>query len=139
MSWDSYVTSVVDGSKDASGQHHIDRVALCGKSGGAWTSSTTPNSLQITQDETIAIGKALSSKNFSEFQSHGVVVEGVKYQFLREEDGIRIMAKKKGNGGITIEATNQAFIVAHCPEGSQQGICNTAVNRVAQYLRDSNY
>lgn len=66
--------------------------------------------------------------------TNGVRVAGTKYQFLREEDNKIVMAKKKGEGAITIQASTTALVIGHCPEGSQQGNCNKAVAVIAEYL-----
>lgn len=65
-------------------------------------------------------------------------VAGCKYQFLREEDKKIVMAKKKGEGAITIQASMTAIVIGHCPEGSQQGNCNKAVAVIADYLESMN-
>ena len=64
----------------------------------------------------------------------GVVVEGIKYQFLKEEDKKIVFAKKKGEGALTIQCSITAIVVAHCPEGGQQGNCNKGVGVIAEYL-----
>ena len=66
--------------------------------------------------------------------TNGVRVAGTKYQFLREVDKTIVMAKKKGEGSITAQASKTAIIIGHCPEGSQQGNCNKAVAVIAEYL-----
>ena len=64
----------------------------------------------------------------------GVRAAGIKYQFLREEDGKLVLAKKKGEGAISMQASKTAIVTAHCPEGSQQGNTNKAVAVIAEYL-----
>ena len=61
--------------------------------------------LKLTPAEAAAIAACFKSKNFSGFQASGVVVETEKYQFLREEDGKLVLAKKKGSGGLTLQAS----------------------------------
>lgn len=64
----------------------------------------------------------------------GMFVEGQKYQFLREEEGKVVYAKKKGLGAVTCQASKTAIVIAHCPEGSQQGNTNKGVGVIAEYL-----
>lgn len=64
----------------------------------------------------------------------GVHAEGVKYNFLREEDGKLVLAKKKEQGAISMQASKTAIVIAHCPEGSQQGNANKGVAVIAEYL-----
>ena len=66
--------------------------------------------------------------------SNGVRAEENKYQFLRVEDGKVVFAKKKGSGAITMQASKTAIVIAHCPEGGQQGNTNKAVGVIADYL-----
>ena len=47
--------------------------------------------------------------NMTYFQQHGILLGSIKYQFLRGEEGGQVMAKKKGCGGITIQASNSGF------------------------------
>ena len=64
----------------------------------------------------------------------GIHVEGTKYQFLREEDGKLVLAKKKEHGSITLQASKTAVVIGHCPEGGQQGNLNKGVAVIADYL-----
>lgn len=68
----------------------------------------------------------------------GVHLNGIKYQFLREEDSKVVLAKKKEQGSITLQCSKTAIVIAHCPEGSQQGCCNKAVSVIAEYLEGMN-
>ena len=54
-----------------------------GLDGARWTTDSRANALKITADEAATIGNAFSMGDFSEFAVGGVVVEGIKYQFLR--------------------------------------------------------
>lgn len=64
----------------------------------------------------------------------GVHAEGVKYNFLREEEGKVVFAKKKDFGAITLQASKTAVVIAHCAEGCQQGNVNKGVGVIAEYL-----
>jgi len=64
----------------------------------------------------------------------GITAAGQRYRFLREEDGKVVYAKLKGSGAITLQASKTAIVIAHCPEGGQQGSTNKAVNVIAEYL-----
>lgn len=70
--------------------------------------------------------------------SGGVWLEKQKYRFLREEDGKVVYAKLKGSGGITLQASKTAIVIAHCPEGSQQGNANKGTGVIAEYLESLN-
>ena len=70
--------------------------------------------------------------------SSGIYAEGEKYQFLREEDGKLVLAKKKGLGAITFQSSKTAIVIGHCPEGGQQGCTNKGVSVIAEYLESMN-
>ena len=93
---------------------------------------------QVTQEEAVNIGRCFKSKDFSTFMTSGVRIEGLKYQFLRVEDDKIVYAKKKGEGAITLQASKTAIVIAHCPEGSQQGNANKGVGVIAEYLEGMN-
>lgn len=135
MSWDSYIDNLIAQSKDSSGGTHIDRGAIIGIDGGAaWTSAGHGSSLKLQGSEGPNIGKCFKSKDFSAFMAGGVFAEGVKYQFLRQEDSKIVFAKKKGEGALTLQASKTAIVIGHCPEGGQQGNTNKAVAVIAEYL-----
>ena len=85
-------------------------------------------------DEGAKIAKCLKSKDFTAFQASGIWAEGVKYQFLREEEGKLALGKKKEQGAITIQASKTAIVIAHTSEGCQQGNTNKGVGVIADYL-----
>ena len=66
--------------------------------------------------------------------SSGVHAEGEKYQFLREEDGKVVFAKKKDHGAVTLQASKTAIVIGHTAEGCQQGNTNKGVAVIAEYL-----
>jgi len=81
----------------------------------------------------------MSSKQFEVFQTSGVKIAGVKYQFLRDaDDGKIVLAKKKGEGAITMQSTKTAVVIAHVEEGKQQGAVNKGVAVIAEYLESLN-
>ena len=93
---------------------------------------------QISPDESKKIVNCYKKNDFSLFMSTGVYVGGTKYQFLRQE-GKAVYAKKKEHGAVTLQSTTKTIIVAHCPEGGQQGDMNRAVGIVAEYLEGLGY
>ena len=92
----------------------------------------------MTPQEAAAIARCFKSKDFTAFMSNGVRVDNTKYQFLREEDGKVVNAKKKGEGALTLQCSKTAIVIGHCPEGSQAGNCNKAVGVIADYLESMN-
>ena len=93
---------------------------------------------QLKDSEGANIGRCFKSKDFTQFMTSGVWAEGIKFQFLREEDKKVVYAKKKGMGAITLQASKTAIVIAHCPEGGQQGNCNKGVGVIADYLESMN-
>lgn len=135
MSWDSYLDNLIAQTKDASGSAHADKAVIIGLDGGAkWTTDGHANALKITPEESAKIAGCFKSRNFTDFMSGGVLAEGVKYQFLREEDGKLVLAKKKDQGALTLQASKTAIVIGHCKEGGQQGNVNKGVAVIAEYL-----
>ncbi|MEZ2321158.1 MAG: profilin [Microcoleus sp.] len=134
MSWDSYLDNLVAQSNDSTGKTHCGKAAIISLEGGAsWTTPNHPHGIQLTPAEGQKIAQMMKSGDFSSAQANGIVLEGVKYQFLRE-DGKVAFAKKKGFGAITIQKSKSAVVIGHTSEGSQQGNTNKAVGVIADYL-----
>ncbi|XP_046855701.1 profilin-like [Xenia sp. Carnegie-2017] len=135
MSWDSYIDNLIAQTKDASGTAHADKACIIGLAGGAaWTTAGHANALKLQGSEGANIAKAFKAGDFTSFQAGGVYAEGVKYQFLREEDGKLVVAKKKDQGALTLQSSKTAIVIAHTPEGCQQGNTNKGVRVIAEYL-----
>lgn len=64
--------------------------------------------------------------------------EGTTYQFLRVEDDKVVVARRKEYGGLVIQASKTALVIAHCPEGSQLGNTYKGVGVIAEYLESLN-
>eukprot|EP00005_Dracoamoeba_jomungandri_P000873 CAMPEP_0174252972 /NCGR_PEP_ID=MMETSP0439-20130205/2343_1 /TAXON_ID=0 /ORGANISM="Stereomyxa ramosa, Strain Chinc5" /LENGTH=140 /DNA_ID=CAMNT_0015333737 /DNA_START=111 /DNA_END=533 /DNA_ORIENTATION=+ len=139
MSWDSYIDNIIAQSKDASGTAHIDKACIIGIEGGAgWTTQGHASAYKLSGTETGAIAKCFKGRDFNAFMSGGILCEGVKYTFLREIDGKVVMGRKAGSGAVTLQASKTAIIIAHTPEGGQQGNANKAVGVIADYLESMN-
>lgn len=135
MSWDSYIDNLTAQTRDASGTEHVDKACIIGIDGGApWTTSGHAKHLNLQGTEGATIGRCFKSGDFTSFMASGVHVAGVKYQFLREEDKKLVLAKKKDHGALTMQSSKTAIVIAHCPEGCQQGNANKGVAVIAEYL-----
>nr|P18320.2 RecName: Full=Profilin [Heliocidaris crassispina] len=135
MSWDSYIDNLIAQTKDASGTGHSDKACIIGIDGGApWTTAGHANALKLEGQEGPNIARCFKSKDFTPFMSSGIVADGTKYQFLREEDGKLVLAKKKGQGALTLQSSKTAIVIGHAPEGGQQGNTNKGVAVIAEYL-----
>jgi len=138
MSWDSYIDNLIAQTKGPDGQVHCDKACIIGLDGGGhWTTHEHPNALMLQGQEGSNIAKCFKSQDFTLFMSNGVRINGQTYLFLRQEDNI-IYAKLKGAGAVTLQASKTAIIIAHCPEGGQQGNTNKGVNVIAEYLTSLN-
>ena len=127
--WDTYIDNVIGHS-----QGECDKACIIGLDGGAkWTSDNHASSFKISQQEATAIAAVMNSEDFSPFQASGITIEGLKYQFLRQDDGV-VLAKKKDNGAVTLQKSVTAIVIGHTKNGGQQGSTNKAVNVIAEYL-----
>jgi profilin len=135
MSWDSYIDNLVSQTKDSNGVAHSDKACIIGLDGGApWTTNGHAMALPLQGNEAQTIASAFKSKDFSTFMTQGLHIGGVKYQFLRGDEGKMVLAKKKDHGAITAQSSKTAIVIAHCPEGGQQGNTNKGVAVIAEYL-----
>lgn len=133
-SWDSYLDNLCEQSKDSSRKSHCDKAAIISLDGGAsWISQGLPHGINLSPAEGMKIAIMMKTGDFSSAQANGIVLEGVKYQFLRE-DGKVAFAKKKDHGAITIQKSKSAVVIGHTAEGCQQGNTNKAVGVIADYL-----
>ena len=103
MSWDSYIDNLIGHSKDSSGALHCDQACIIGLDASQWTSAGHASALKISPEECSNIASCMKSGDFTLFQSSGISVTGVKYQFLRGEDKLAL-GKKKDHGAITLQA-----------------------------------
>lgn len=140
QSWDGYIDNLIAQTKDASGHAHADKACIIGLDGGAmWTTDSHENALVLTASEATTIAAAFKSKDFSTFVDDGINIAGVGYQFLREEDDKVVYGKKAGEGSVTLQASKTAIVIAHAPEGAQQGNMNKGVSVIAEYLESLGY
>lgn len=128
MSWDSYIDNLLGHTAG-----HADKACIIGKDGSMWTTNKEANALKITAAEAATIGNAFRIMDFSSFQASGVLLEGVKYQFLRGEENI-VLGKKKDLGAITLQSSKTAVVIGHTKEGGSQGNTNKGVSVIADYL-----
>jgi len=139
MSWDGYLDSL---QGYAGGPAHCERGAILGLDGSLWTSTNTAKGLRVSAAEAQQIARVFKSKDFTQMQAGGIMCEGQKFQFLREDqdDGFPyVCGKKKGAGSITIQATKSAIVVGLCPESGQQGNLNKGVSQISKYLVSTGY
>eukprot|EP00118_Oscarella_pearsei_P024434 m.306068 g.306068 ORF g.306068 m.306068 type:complete len:138 (+) comp40935_c0_seq1:89-502(+) len=136
MSWDSYLDNL---QAQAGGVANVDKACIIGLDGGAkWTTDGHAIAFKLSATEAAALAKVFKSGEFTPFQASGMYAEGQKYRFLREEDGKLLLAKMKEHGAITAQKSKTAIVVAHCPEGGQQGCTNKGVAVIAEYLESLN-
>lgn len=130
MSWDSYIDNLMG---QCSGS--CDKAAIIALDGGApWTTAYDGKGIVLQPIEAQNISKAFKSGDFTPLMAEGIKIEGVKYQFLREEDGKIMYGKKKEHGSITLQASKTAITLGHTEEGKQQGDTNKGVAVIAEYL-----
>jgi len=135
MSWDGYIDHIISGTNAA-----CDRACIIGlNGGGTWTTDAHASALKISPEEAVTIAAALASEDCTTFQTKGIMLGGVKYQFLRTdpEEGT-VYGKMKEQGAITIQKSNTAIIMAHTAEGKPQGSTNKGVLNVVNYLKGLN-
>jgi len=128
MSWDPYIDNLIEHTSGA-----CDQACIIGVDGSKWTTDSHQNALIITPTEAAAVGKALNTTDYSTFQASGIMIQGVKYQFLRGDDTM-VLGKKKDKGAITMQKSKTAIVIGHTKEGASQGNTNKGVGTIAEYL-----
>ena len=139
MSWDDYIDNLIEQSRDSSGKAHIDKACIIGlERGNLWTThKTDPRMLELLPNEGEVIANCFKKKDFTGFSTE-IRVAGFCYIFLREIDNKMVLAKRSCDGGITMQASKAAVIIAHTCENGQQGNTNKAVAKIANYLESVN-
>jgi len=132
MSWDSYIDNLIGHSQEST-----DKVAIIGLDGSMWTTSGHPKAICLSAGESQTIGKVMKTQDYSSFQANGIHIEGIKYQYLKEDDNV-VLGKKKDNGAITMQKSKTAVVIGHTVEGGQPGSTNKAVGIIADYLETMN-
>lgn len=112
---------------------HCDKACIIGLDGSKWTTDAHASSIKITATEAATLGRAMSSNDHTPLQANGIVIEGLKYQFLRGDETI-VLGKKKDNGSVTCQKSKTAIVIGHTKEGGSQGNVNKAVGVIAEYL-----
>lgn len=128
MSWDSYIDNLIGHTVD-----NCDKACIIGLDGSKWTTDAHAKSIKISGAEAATIGRVFQSGDFSPLQASGIMMEGLKYQFLRGEENL-ILGKKKDNGAITMQKTKTAIVIGHTKEGGAAGNTNKGVAVIADYL-----
>jgi len=134
MSWDSYIDNLIGHA----GASNCDRACIIGIDGSAWTTTSHACAMNMSGTEVANIARCFKSKDFTSLMASGVMAESVKYQFLREDEGKLVLAKKKDHGALVLGATKTAVVIAHTPEGGQQGKTNQGVCVIVDYLESLN-
>lgn len=128
MSWDSYIDNLLGHTSG-----HGDKACIIGLDGSKWTTDSPAAAIKISPSEAATIGKAINSGDHTILQASGIVIEGIKYQFLRGDDTV-VLGKKKDNGAVTLQKSKTAVVIGHTKEGSSQGNVNKGVGVIAEYL-----
>lgn len=135
MSWQAYI----DTSLVATG--HVAYGAIYGLDGSLWTCS--PELANVPADSIQAMVNAFSDSGLGALRASGCWLgpkseDGAnKYMVLRGDE--RSIYIKKGQGGGALVKTNQCVILGVYKEGQVTGQCNSAVEKLADYLIESGY
>eukprot|EP00124_Ichthyophonus_hoferi_P002237 Ihof_evm1s145 gene=Ihof_evmTU1s145 len=121
MSWQSYVDSNLVGTGA------VSKAAIHGHDGSLWATSA---GLNITPQEVTKLVAA--TDDASPLHTGGIILAGVKYQFLRVEEG-RSIYGKLNDSGCCIVKTAQAVIIGIYEKPLPAGNCTLTVEKLADY------
>uniref|UniRef100_A0A1J3JEU8 Profilin n=1 Tax=Noccaea caerulescens TaxID=107243 RepID=A0A1J3JEU8_NOCCA len=131
MSWQSYVDDHL--MCDVEG-NHLAAAAIYGLDGNVWAQSAAFPELKAGEFDGI-------KKDFEEpgtLAPTGLFLGGAKYMVVQGEPGA-VIRGKKGPGGVTIKKTIQAVVIGIYEEPMTGGQCNLVVERLGDYLIESEY
>ncbi|VDH96676.1 Hypothetical predicted protein [Mytilus galloprovincialis] len=136
-SWDEYIDDLIARSNLGCGNSHIDKACIISiENGERWNTDSHSKALKLSQAEATNIAKCFASKNFSQFIESGVVAEGCKYVFLKEDDKKIVYTIKKGHGRLTLGSSKTAIVIAHSlSEDEHLGILGRADQAVLTITR----
>ncbi|KAL0694108.1 hypothetical protein Bca4012_061288 [Brassica carinata] len=129
MSWQSYVDDHL--MCDVEG-NHLTAAAILGQDGSVWAQSA--NFPQLKTEEINGITKDFEEPGF--LAPTGLFLGGAKYMVIQGEPGA-VIRGKKGPGGVTIKKTTQALVIGIYEEPMTGGQCNLVVERLGDYLIES--
>mmetsp|Transcript_6551 Transcript_6551/g.15154 ORF Transcript_6551/g.15154 Transcript_6551/m.15154 type:complete len:128 (+) Transcript_6551:54-437(+) len=127
MSWQQYV----DDSLIATG--HVTSAVIIGHDGAMWAQSADLTA--VTAAELSAI--AAASANPASVAGGKLTLAGIPYMVLRGDEST--IYCRKGQTGLSIARSNLAVIVGVYDEKIQAGDCNSAVEKLCDYLKENDY
>ena len=88
-------------------------------------------SFKLTTQEITVIGMGMmeSDMSYPSLRENGIIVEGIRYDFLRADDNM-VWGRKQGEGTITMERSKQNVVICHTKEGDNLGNAKRVVEKV---------
>jgi len=117
--WDQYVTSLTS--------QGITHAGIFGADGSRWAASPNFPNIDNLREE---LPRAFSS------QPAGVVVNGEKYIFIRNQDNFAVF--RKGADGMVIVKLNQAYIISIGVNQKPEMLVG-ATSKIGEYLKNCGY
>ena len=146
MSWGAYITNSLVNKQDANGHVYnnvLVEAALMGLNGAEWAKTS---GLTVSKAEIDKLNELFKQKGSNNIPS--ITLGGKKYQ-VTHYDGNAAYLKIK-DGGATVAKTKQAYIIGvynttkkYKYDGKELpqsvGMCNTAVEELANQLKGQGY
>jgi len=117
--WDQYVTNLT--------LQGISHAGIFGADGSRWAASGNFPNIDNLRDE---LARAFSS------QPQGILVNGEKYIFIRNQDNFAVF--RKGADGMVIVKLNQAYIVSIGVNQKPEMLVG-ATSKIGEYLKNCGY
>ena len=107
-----------------------DKAAIIGLDGSILSDPLLVSFKLTTQESTvIGIGMMESDMSYPSLRENGIIVEGIRYDFLRADDNM-VWGRKQGEGTITMERSKQNVVICHTKEGDNLGNAKRVVEKV---------
>ncbi|CAF0728419.1 unnamed protein product [Adineta steineri] len=117
--WDQYITNLTS--------QGVTHAGIFGNDGSRWAASSSFPNIDHLRDE---LPKAFSA------QPSGIVVNGEKYIFIRNQDHFAVF--RKGADGMVIVKLNQAYIVSIGVNQKPEMLVG-ATSKIGEYLKNCGY
>jgi len=129
MSWQAYVDQQICGVVDCK------FACIAGlQNGQIWAQKSL--GVDVTEDEIRTIAsKIVTDSNY--FQQNGIILGGEKYICISAEKNL--VRGRKNKSALCIVATNTCLLVAICQDSVPPGQLNNCVEKLGDYLRQSQY
>lgn len=137
MSWQEYVDNHL--MVDLPHGEKLHSSAILGQDGGVWAQSeafppVTPEQIQKITDAILQPDTKLG-----QLATEGFFLGDIRFRVIQGDADLQILRGKTEKGGCCIQGTASALVVGIWYEPVVASDCNTIVEQMGEYLKESGY